>query len=128
PDPQFSMRVANAWAENFIETNLERKVQSTSYGREQLQRQLIEYKDRLDESQRQLVAYASNQEIINLPGQNEGAPERSIVVDNLAMLNAELAQATADRIQAEARYREAGAANATAEALSNLAINNLRAR
>src|SRR5690606_7132482 len=72
PDPQFSTRVANAWADNFIETNLERKVQSTSYGREQLQRQLAEYKDRLDESQRQLVAYASSQEIINLPAEAPG--------------------------------------------------------
>src|SRR5690606_11064322 len=59
PSPQMSARIANAWAENFIQTNLDRKVQSTSYGREQLQQQLAEYKDRLDESQRQLVAYAS---------------------------------------------------------------------
>lgn len=128
PDAQFSTRVANAWAENFIETNLERKVQSTSYGREQLQQQLAEYKDRLDESQRQLVAYASNQEIINLPGQAEGAPERPIVVDNLATLNAELATATAARIQAEARYRQAGAEGSSAVALSNIAINNLRTK
>src|SRR5690606_9241685 len=49
PSPEFSSRVANAWGENFIETNLERKVQSTSYGREQLQQQLAEYKDRLDQ-------------------------------------------------------------------------------
>lgn len=105
PDPAFSAKVANAWAENFIETNLERKVQSTSYGREQLQRQLAEYKDRLDELQRQLVAYASNQQIINLPTQGSGengvTQERSIVADNLATLNAELAQAMADRIAAE---------------------------
>lgn len=128
PDPQLSARVANAWAENFIQTNLERKVQRTSYGREQLQRQLAEYKDRLDQSQRQLVAYASNQGIINLPGQGEGARERSIIVDNLAALNAELTQATADRIQAEARYRQSGAAGASTEALNNPAINSLRAR
>ncbi|HWK42617.1 MAG TPA: polysaccharide biosynthesis tyrosine autokinase [Croceibacterium sp.] len=128
PDAQFSTRVANAWAENFIETNLERKVQSTAYGRDQLQRQLAEYKDRLDESQRQLVAYASNQEIINLPAQNEGAAERPIVVDNLANLNLELSKATAARIQAEARYRQAGAEGASPEALGNLAINNMRTR
>lgn len=128
PNPEFSKRVANAWAENFIQTNLERKVQSTSYGREQLQRQLAEYKERLDESQRQLVAYASSQEIINLPGQNEGAPERSIVVDNLAALNSALAVATADRIQAQARFNQNGRAGASGEALENLAINNLRTR
>jgi len=130
PDAQFSAQVANAWAENFIEINLERKVQSTSYGRTALQRQLAEYKDRLDESQRQLVTYASNQEIINLPSQAVGdgstTQERSIVVDNLAALNSALNEATADRIAAEARFRQAGGSGSSAEALSNYAINNLR--
>ena len=131
-DPQFSARVADAWVENFIESNLERKVQATAYGREVLQRQLAEYKDRLDESQRQLVAYASNQQIINLPAQSGGdgttTQERSIVADDLASLNAALNEATADRIAAEARARRSGGAGASSEALSNNAINNLRQR
>ena len=132
PDPAFSAEVANSWAENFITTNLERKVQATSYGRDALQRQLTEYKERLDESQRQLVAYASDQEIVNLPseGGNDGTntQERPIVVDNLASLNAALNEATADRIAAEARFRRAGGGGSSAEALSNNAINNLRQR
>lgn len=131
PDPQFSARVANAWAENFIQTNLERKVQATAYGRNLLERELAQAKDRLDESQRQLVAYASDQRLINLPVQGgaEGATaERSIVVDDLAALNAALSQATADRISVEARYRQAGRAGASSEALRNQAINSLRQR
>ncbi|HEY8605373.1 GumC family protein [Tsuneonella suprasediminis] len=132
PDAAFSAHVANAWAENFIESNLERKVQSTSYGREKLQQQLAEYKSRLDESQRQLVAYASNEQIINLPAGSGGdgttTQERSIVVDNLASLNTALTQATADRIAAEARFRQAGGKGASPEALSNQAINGLRQR
>jgi polysaccharide biosynthesis transport protein len=128
PDPEFSARVANAWAENFIQTNLERKIQATSYGRNVLQRQLAELKDRLDQSQRQLVAYASAQRIINLPSQtgDRSTGERSIVADDLAALNTALSEATADRIQAEARYRQAGGNGASAEALRNQAINNLR--
>ncbi len=129
-DPAFSARVANAWAENFIQTNLERKVQATSYGRNLLQRQLAELKEKLDASQRQLVAYASAERIINLPaqssGEGRGTAERSIVADDLASLNTALSQATADRIQAEARYRQAGSAGSSTEALRNQAINNLR--
>lgn len=132
PDATFSAKVANAWANNFIEMNLERKIQATSYGRNLLQRQLSEYKDRLDESQRQLVAYASQQQIINLPAQNgnqgQATSERSIVADDLAALNAALSQATADRIQVQARYEQAGRAGASTEALRNVAINNLRQR
>lgn len=132
PDPEFSAKVARAWAENFIESNLERKVQSTAYGRAALQKQLAEYKERLDESQRQLVAYASSQEIINLPseagGNGTATQERPIVVDTLAALNAELNDATADRIAAEARFKRAGGRGSSSAALSNTAINNLRQR
>lgn len=132
PDAQFSAKVANAWADNFIQTNLERKLQATSYGRNLLQRQLAIQKERLDNSQRQLVAYASQQGIINLPAQGsangQATAERSIVADDLATLNNALAQATADRIQAEARAEQNGRAGASAEALRNVAINNLRQR
>lgn len=131
PDAAFSAKVANAWAENFIQTNLERKVQATSYGRNLLQRQLAQLKERLDESQRQLVGYASSQRIINLPAQsnaNGSTGERSIVADELAALNAALSEATADRIQAEARYVSARGSGASAESLRNPAINSLRQR
>lgn len=132
-DPNFSARLANAWAENFIQTNLERKIQATSYGRNLLERQLTLQKERLDDSQRQLVAYASAQQIINLPAQGTGTNgpmtvERSIVADDLAALNASLAQATAERIQAEARAQQGGRGGASTEALRNQAINSLRQR
>jgi len=132
PDAGFSAVVANAWAENFIQTNLERKIQATSYGRNLLERQLVMQKQKLDESQRQLVGYATSEQIINLPSQGGGdgrtTSERPIVADDLAALNAALAQTTAERIQAEARLRQSGSAGASTEALRNIAINNLRQR
>lgn len=129
PDAAFSAKVANAWAEGFIQTNLERKIQATSYGRNLLQRQLAQFKERLDTSQRQLVAYASAEEIINLPQASNGSrqtEERSIVADDLAALNTALTEATAQRIQAEARYQNSGRLGASTEALRNQAINTLR--
>lgn len=131
PDPAFSAKVANIWADNFIQTNLERKIEATSYGRNLLQSQLAQLKERLDESQRQLVNYASSARIINLPAQSgngQSSSERSIVVDDLAALNAALAQATTSRIEAQARYQQNGRAGASSEALSNTAINSLRQR
>src|SRR3546814_19726955 len=65
---------------------------------------------------------ASSAQIINLPAQSgngQSSSERSIVVDDLAALNASLAQATASRIEAQARYQQSGRAGASAEALSN---------
>lgn len=131
PNARFSANVVNNWADSFIHINLERKIQATSYGRNLLRQQLGQAKERLDESQRQLVSYASDQQIINLPAQSSNGTttaERSIVADDLAALNAALTQATADRIQSEARYQQAGRAGASTEALRNQAINNLRQR
>lgn len=129
PDPAFSAKVANAWAESFIQTNLERKVQATSYGRDLLQKQLAQLKERLDASQRQLVGYASSEKIINLPSQSgdgKSTSERSIVADELAALNAALSKATTERIQAEARYNQSGRGGTSVEALTNPAINSMR--
>lgn len=131
PDAALSARIANAWADNFIQTNLERKIQATSYGRNLLQRQLAQLKERLDSSQRQLVDYASAQRIINLPAQSgdgKATTERSIVADDLATLNSALLQATSDRIQLEARYRQTGGGGSSTEALRNQTIGNLRQR
>ncbi|WP_426256771.1 GumC family protein [Sphingomonas sp. DC2300-3] len=131
PDPAFSARVANAWSDAFIQMNLERKVQATSYGRNLLQRELAQAKERLDESQRQLVGYASAQRIINLPGQttaNGTTSERSLVADELAALTSALSQATADRIAAQARSQAGGASGTSSEALRDQTISNLRQR
>ncbi len=130
-EASFSQKVATAWAENFIQTNLERKVQATSYGRNLLQRELTQAKERLDQSQRQLVTYAERQRIINLPSQVGGekqTAERSIVADELASLNGALSQAIADRIAAQSRFNEAGRGGQSSEALRNQAINALRQR
>ena len=55
PDPAFSAKVANVWAQNFIQTNLDRKIQATSYGRNLLEGQLAQLKQKLDASQRQRI-------------------------------------------------------------------------
>lgn len=131
PDPELSSRIANNWAEMFIRSNLERRFDSTAYARTFLEQRLAELRKKLEESERQAVGYASNQAIINLPGNSDStgdaARDRSLVSDNLAALNSELAAATAARIAAEARLSN-GAGGATTEALENVAIAGMRER
>jgi len=131
PDPVLAARVTNTWSAGFIQITLERRYQATAYARNFLESRLDQLRRKLEESERQLVAYASEQQIINLPaesGQGENRTvERSIVADDLAALNAQLSQATADRVQAEARFDQARSAGGNqTEALANVAINQLR--
>jgi polysaccharide biosynthesis transport protein len=130
PDPQLSARIANSWASSFIESNLERRFEATAYARRFLEGRLEELRRRLEESERQLVGYASNQALINIPiagpDASGRAQERSLTADSLAALNAELARATGDRVRAESRASQGGGAQP--EALTNNAITELRAR
>lgn len=131
PDPQLSALIANAWGTKFIESNLDRRFEATAYARRFLETRLAQLRGRLEESERQVVGYASNQSIINIPvgsADASGRPqERSLTADSLAAMNSALADATAARVQAESRA--GGTANgAVPEALLNPAIASLRQR
>ncbi len=72
----------------------------------------------LERSERQLVAYAQSQGIINTSGAGEGergADAGSLQGQSLVALNEALAQATARRVAAEGAYRSAAAAGPTSE-------------
>jgi uncharacterized protein involved in exopolysaccharide biosynthesis len=108
PQPQLSATVANAFAENFIASNLDRRFESSSYARDFLEKRLAQVKARLEETERQLVAYATSQQIINLSDGREGADSgtQSLAAADLAALNAALATAKSNRIAAEERWRQ----------------------
>jgi succinoglycan biosynthesis transport protein ExoP len=129
PDPQLSKRVVDAWSINFIQSTLERRYSATSYARNFLEDRLKQLRTRIDESERALVNYASQQNIVNIPGSTDSngqtTGERSLVVDDLANLNRELAQATAERVMAESRLNSGGASK---EQLDNTANSTLRTR
>lgn len=131
PNPELSTRVVNSWASSFVKVSLERRYQATSYARDFLENRLGQLRRRLEISERQLVAYASQQRLINIPvaqaAGNTQSVERSIVADDLATLNNSLSEAKAARIEAEAKLKNTNAGSAS-EALANSAINNLRAR
>lgn len=132
PDALLSAKIANAWAENFVQSTLERRYDATSYARNFLEGRLEQLRRRLEDSERQLVTYASQQRIINLPtagGPTDSRAERSIVSENLASLNTELGKATADRVKAQARYDQLRVRGGESlEALDNAAINTMRAK
>lgn len=130
PDPQLSMRVANAWTQNFIAITLERRFDATSYARKFLEGRLEQLRVKLESSEREVVNYASQQGIIDLPiASTTGASPsyRSILAENLAALNTELNVATGDRVKAQARLLQP-ADGASPEALANTAISALRQR
>lgn len=111
PNPVVAARIANGFAENFIQSNLDRKFESSSYAREFLEERIAQTKERLESAERQLVAYAASQQIINVGEPSENAGSRgateSLTSNNLVALNNALARTRAERVAAEERWRSA---------------------
>jgi len=131
PDPLLSQRIAEAWGQNFIERTIERRFEASSYARDFLERRLEQLRQKLEQSERAAVGYASRQGIITLPSPANEAGQgttggRSLITDDLTALNAALATATAERIQAQSRLGDARRPDASSEALGNDAIAQLR--
>lgn len=127
PDPQLSAQIANAWTSHFIDSNLSRRFEATAYARRFLEDRLDKIRQRLEQSERLLVAYAGRQKIVNLPassGSGSGSGvDRPVVAEDLKNLNDALAEATAERLKAQGRL--SGSSSST-EVLENTAINALR--
>ncbi|HEU0285308.1 MAG TPA: GumC family protein, partial [Sphingomicrobium sp.] len=116
--PQLAAQVANAYANAFINSALQRRYESSTYARNFLERQIAKTRGDLEKSERQLVAYAQSQGIINTSGVGEGergADAGSLQGQSLVALNDALAQATARRVAAEGAYRSAASAGPTSE-------------
>lgn len=132
-DPQMSARVANAFASEFIQSNLQRRFDSSAYAREFVSGQMAEAKRNLEMAERDLNDYARQTGLLRLrdaAGSEEGQDSGgSVTTASLLQLNNAANQAKAARILAEAKWRSvsSGPALSSREVLSNPAIINLMA-
>jgi len=93
-------KIANAWTEAFIKSNLERKVDASSYARSFLEQEVTKAKIRLEESENALIQYTRQKQILNVDEKSN--PHNQ----NYADFSAALSRAEQERIKAEANYDE----------------------
>jgi capsular exopolysaccharide synthesis family protein len=129
PNPEIAARVANAYASQAIDSNFERAYESTARSRQFLQRQLENTRQQLERSERELIAYAREANIINLVTQ-EGASSGdsaggTLVASNLVDLNRQLSDAQNARIVAQQRYAQS-AASASAATVADPTVQTLQ--
>ncbi len=114
PSPQVAQRIANSYAENFIIANLQRKYDSSAYARNFLQEKLAEAKQRLEDSERESIAYSRSARLIDTSAGSAtnsatGGGSRSLVTSSLVQTNDALTNAANQRLAAEQRWRLAEA-------------------
>jgi uncharacterized protein involved in exopolysaccharide biosynthesis len=123
-DPRVAQRVANAIAENFIASNIERNFEASAYARQFLEDRLQELRLKLEESERELVAYAEKQDILVT------GSEQSLSTVNLAGTNQVLSEVSKERLRHELRWQQAEASVGSdlPQSLENDVIRGLRAK
>ena len=121
-DPALSAKIANALAESFIAANLERRYDASSYARGFLEDRLRELKLKLEETEKELVAYAQSESIVKT---DDG---QSLTTNDLVTLNQALSGAKAQRIRDEELWKQAEATPGLGlpEILESLTIRTLR--
>lgn len=129
PDPALSAMIANTWAEQYIQSNFDRRFESTADARKLLEGRLADLKQRIDQGERALVAYAEQKGIIQLDtvqsGDGKTQTQRTLVGSDLETLNTALTIAKAERIAAESRLRTGGATS-TEQLQMNPTLTGLR--
>jgi len=124
PDPQVSADIANLWAEQFLESNYNKRFGANIEARDFLQRQIEEMRERLERSEQELIEYSNANEIFILKSDNgqEGgnSAEQTLVASELQALNQSLADATAARIKARSALTSGGRGDGDASATNEL--------
>jgi succinoglycan biosynthesis transport protein ExoP len=100
PDPKVATAVANAILDAYMERDLRARYEGTNRVSNWLSQQLSALKKEVQNSQQQVAKYQREK---NLVGMN--ADGDTLVTEDLRTVNQQLAEAQADRIVKEARYR-----------------------
>ena len=112
-DPALTAQIANAFASEFIQSNLQRKYDSSAYARQFVSNQLAETKQKVETSERALNAYARSAGLIRTPEASSGSGEKggstggggSVTTSSLLQLNSAANDASQARIAAEVRWQ-----------------------
>ena len=100
---QLAQRIVNSIADTYIAINLERRYDASTYARNFLQDRLQQLKQKLEESEKDLVAYGeqANIDVVN------SADKQTLVQSALSSASADLAKASTDRLRAELLWQQA---------------------
>jgi len=124
PDPGRAQRVADAYADAYVASNLDKRFQANAYAKTFLEDQIKQLKLRLEESEKALLEFAEREQIVQT---NEQA---SIAENNLAAANTTLGQLVTERIRNEQLWKQVSQSDGidVPQLLTNSVIDGLRAR
>jgi succinoglycan biosynthesis transport protein ExoP len=106
PDAALATRIVNAVATAYINLNLERRMDASSYAKTFLQDRLQQIQTKLEDSEKALVAFARSEQIIKADDKDSGP---SIDTQVMQSFTGALAKAQEDRIRIESIHNQMNA-------------------
>ena len=133
PSAEWAARIANGVADSYVTSNLNRRYGATTYARNFLKERLDELKLKLEESEKALVAYAEQKELIGdikTVGKDGKDSDQSMADSDLAALNSALQGVVTERIHAQELWEQANSSKEIGlpQILDDSAIRTLRAQ
>ncbi|TXC74253.1 polysaccharide biosynthesis tyrosine autokinase [Sphingorhabdus soli] len=121
--PAKAAQIVNAVADNFIQANLDRRLEQTAFVRKFLEGQLQTIRDRLESSEKYLLAFEREKGIVTIQGNSADGTLTSQSISNVELksLAETLAEAQQRRIAAEQKLR-----NMSRAPVSDSAVTDLR--
>jgi capsular exopolysaccharide synthesis family protein len=127
PDAKLAADVVNSITTVFINMNLARRIESTSYAKTFLQDRLQQVQAKLEDSEKKLVDFARQQELVKTGNKDE---QDNVDTQVLQTYTAALTQAQQDRIKAESLYNSLQGASIEGlpEVMENDVVKSLKER
>jgi len=122
PNPGRAQKIANAYADAYMASNVDKRFKANAYAKNFLDDQIKQLKLRMEESERASLEFAEKEKIVEV---NDKA---SVAENNLQAANTALGQLISERIKAEQQWRQVQNTPAThlSQFLSNKFIEELR--
>ncbi len=124
PNPARAQRIANAYAEAFVASNLDKRFEANAYAKTFLEDQLKQLKARTEDSEKALIEFGEKEKILELNDKS------SIVESNLAAANTALGNLIAERTKNEQLWKQVEEVKGfeLPQLLSNRVIDGLRSK
>lgn len=100
-DPKLAAEAANALADAYIKSNLERRYNASAEAKNFLEQRIVQVKAKLEDAEHKLYAHAREQGIVNIDSQSQ-----NLIAAQLQEKTQALAEAERQRLTAESIYRE----------------------
>lgn len=127
PDAKLAAQVVNAISSVFINMNLARRMDATSYAKTFLQDRLEQVRSKLESSEKALVDFARQEELIKIGGKESAGDVDTQVMQSYMSA---LTQAQQDRIKSESLYSslQGNSVEGLPEVMENKTVQSLKDR